>query len=251
MTKDPDRLLAYALDDLPPSEVASVEAELAASPEARRTVDEVRAITSALASPEPELEALDLASAVRAQAARPAKPPRRWLRWTGALAAAASVALAIGVVSFRDRVREKGSVTNDAQRWAGVRLFRTVGEGPPQPLAATIGRSDGILVSYSNLGPRPFSHLMVFTVDARREVSWLYPAWQRPTDDPESVPLSPGATVELRERVTPTWSAGRSTIYALFTHEPHRVREIEALLARGEPALEGALVQRFEVTVTP
>jgi hypothetical protein len=256
----PRTMVAYLERELAPSEARQVEAALAESPEAQRRLESYRAIADALGSPEPELEALDLAGAVRARAARQTKPgrrwrPARWHLWSSALAAAACVALVVGLSGRRpdDNPHAKGAAGSAEDRWAGVRLFRAEG-GPARPLGSVIGRREGVLVSYSNLGPTPFGYLMVFAVDARGEVAWLHPAWERAEENPVSIAIASGVTArELPSLIHPSWTPGPVTIHALFTRQPLHVREVEAL----RPADDGRLPiadsaqQIFHLAVEP
>lgn len=235
----PHRLVAYMERDVSPSEAAAVEAQLAESPAARRRLASYRRIADTLGRPQPELESVDLVGAVASQlapaaAGRPTRP-RPWLLYAGALAAAACAAVILGWTrpDSRDEVRRKGSAAAHAQRWAGVRLYRAAGAEPPALVETEVSRRDGVLVSYTNLGPRPFDYLMVFAVDAERQVTWLYPAWERASDNPTAIPVHKGvADMELRALIRPNWALGRLTLHALFTRRPLGVHEVEAQLAR-------------------
>jgi hypothetical protein len=254
-------LAAYAERELPPSEAKEVEAELAGSPELRRRLDRYRELCDALAAPIPELERLDLAAMVSARARvapapRPSVRSRPWV-WSGALAAAACVALAVGMVGRRPRptegeVRARGGAQPDGERWQGVRLFLVKDGSAPTPLADGVGVHDGVLVSYSNLGPKPFDFLMVFAVDSQGQVAWLYPAWEKSDEDPSSVPIRRSvAGVELRSLIHPAWTVGRVTIHALFTRQALKVREVEAMLSAQRLIIPDSAEQHVEISVVP
>jgi hypothetical protein len=72
----------------------------------------------------------------------------------------------------------------EGKRWAGIQIYRVSEQSGPEPLGARMAPSDGLLVSYTNLGATPFDYLMVFAVDAEHEVRWLYPAYEMPGDNP-------------------------------------------------------------------
>jgi hypothetical protein len=217
-----DKLPAYFEGELPPSEAAAVEAELKKSPELRRRLERYREIAGVLGRTEPELEALDLAAAVRRQ--RPPAPRRRWIWPVMAAAACLALFVALRPPEFRAKGAGDGS-------WAGISLHR-VRDGRPVPVDGTVGSVDGVLVSYNNLGPHPYQYLMVFAVGEDGRVAWLHPGWERASEDPVSVAIQPGAAVELRTLIHPSWAAGRVTLHALFTHQPLRVRQVEAALPR-------------------
>lgn len=257
--KASQRLIAYLEGDVAPSEAAEVEAQLAESPAARRRLDRYRAIAAALGSKEPELESLDLVSAVRRKAELPMGQPvraRRWPLYAGTLVAVACAALVIGTTNLgrQDEVRTKGAAPADAQRWAGIRLYRVAAAEAPRPIDGNVGSRDGVLVSYTNLGPQPFDYLMVFAVDADKQVRWLYPAWERASEDPTAIAVRKGvADLELSSLIRPSWAAGPLVVHALFTRRPLGVHEVEALLARttGPLPLADSAEQIITLTVQP
>lgn len=260
----PQQLVAYLEHDLSPADAAEVEAQLADSPAARRQLQSYRKLTAALGAAAPELESLDLVSAVRRQVEQtnPPRPPvraRAGFVYAGVLAAAACAALVMGVANLglHDEVRKKGVTTSAPDRWAGVALYRVVGTAAPTPLDQDhrdLGSGDGVLVSYTNLGPLPFAYLMVFAVDSQRQVTWLYPAWERASEDPTAIPVRKGvAEVELRSLIRPSWAVGPVAVHALFTHRPLGVHEVEALLAQapGPLALAHSVEQIITLNVQP
>ena len=119
---------------------------------------------------------------------------RRWPLYAGTLVAVACAALVIGTTNLgrQDEVRTKGAAPADAQRWAGIRLYRVAAAEAPRPIDGNVGSRDGVLVSYTNLGPQPFDYLMVFAVDADKQVRWLYPAWERASEDPTAIAVRKG-----------------------------------------------------------
>lgn len=260
----PQQLFAYLERDLSPADAAAVEAQLADSPAARRQLESYRKITEALGAAAPELESLDLVSVVRRQVeqAAPPRPPvraRRGFLYAGVLAAAACVGLMMGVtgLGLQDEVRKKGVTSPAPDRWAGVHLYRVAGTAAPTLLEKDhpdLGSGDGVLVSYTNLGPLPFDYLMVFAVDAQRQVTWLYPAWERASEDPLAIPVRKGAAeVELRSLIRPRWAAGPVAVHALFLRRPLGVHEVEALLARapGPLSLAESAEQIINLRVLP
>lgn len=260
-TRLPQRLGAYLERDLSPSDTAEVEALLAESPTARRRLECYQKIVDALAKTEPALESLDLVTAVRQQMAQPAPPsrPRRapgWVVYTAGLAAAAFAVLTVGLrhIGGGDEVRSKGVAASASQRWAGIRLYRVTDNKPPVPIDGVVRVQDSVLVEYTNLGPEPFDYLMVFAVDAQKQVAWLYPAWEQASEDPVSIMARKGVVgQELRSLIRPVWAVGPLTIHALFTRQPLHVREVEAMLAHttGLLPVADAAEQLISLTVAP
>jgi len=106
------------------------------------------------------------------------------------------------------------------------------GAGPPERLGARISRDDGLLFAYTNLGALPFTHLMVFAVDASGQVRWFHPAYQQAGTNPSSIAIAANANVPLAEVVRHPFAAGPATVQALFSRRPLHVAEVEAWLAR-------------------
>ena len=179
--------------------------------------------------------------------------PRRACLGCGAgrrsgLAMAASAALALLVVRPARHsdgtgdeaagLRAKSASTAAAsapERWAGIGVYRVTGGGPPQRLGERISRDDGLLFTYTNLGARPFTHLMIFAVDGSAQVRWFYPAYQRAGTNPASISIEANANVPLAEVVRHPFATGPATFQALFSRRPLRVEEVEAWLAHGRP----------------
>jgi hypothetical protein len=239
---EPDaRLLtAYLEGETPPAVTEALEVELAGSPATRACLDQLRAIRASLAAPMPEIERIDLVSRVRA-AREEATAARRthYGRWLAMGALAASVALAAttfwptpDATPEEFRAKSVGSGHGEARR-ARVAVYRVARGRQPEPLGSHMSRSDGLLLSYTNVGFTQLSYLAVFAVDASKEVRWFYPSYEHAGLDPLSIRVAS----EVTERVLPEviehdFAVGPMTIYALFTAEPLRVSEVEAWLAR-------------------
>ena len=264
-------LVAYLEGEVTASERAAIEAELEESASARRTLRELEAVTALLAAPAPELEAIDLAGRVQGALRRPGsslRPPverRSWWRSRRAalgLSLAAALGAALLFLSrppFPDEFRAKASSSagDESRRWAGIRAYRVVGRKSPEPLGATLSRSDGLVFSYTNLGAQPFRYLMIFGVDAKREVRWFYPAYLRTDENPQSIPIERSrANIALADVVEQDFAEGPLTLYALFSDARADVRSIERWLqahdgTRTESPLTGGFLQRIETRVLP
>jgi len=256
-------LAAHLEGEVTLSERAAIEAELRDSAKARRTLEQLRNLSELLAAPASELENIDLASRVRAKTRQVAREqPRRSRRvvalFLGGLAAC------IGSAFFfvhrppeLSEFREKGSDAPavPGRRWAGIQVQRVAPRGTPVPLEATITRDDGLLFSYTNLGPHPFAYLMIFATDASAEVRWFYPAYESAADNPQSIAITRGgANVPLGELVQQEAADGPLSLYALFTARPLSVKEVEAWLKQHGPSVAQApvadgMLQRIETRV--
>jgi hypothetical protein len=125
------------------------------------------------------------------------------------------------------------------ERWAGISAYRVAGGRAPERLGGRISPDDGLLFTYTNLGPRPFTHLMIFAVDASGQVRWFHPAYQEAGTNPASIPIQTNANVPLAEVVSHPFAPGPAVVHALFSRRPVHVREVEAWIAR-RPAAHGA-----------
>jgi len=256
-------LAAHLEGEVTQSERAAIEAELRESANARRTLEQLRNLSELLAAPATELESIDLASRVRAQTRqvpreRPPRSGRLVALFLGGLAACLGSALFFlhrpqELSEFRAKGSESPAL--EGRRWAGIQVQRVPANGSPAPLAATMSRDDGLLFSYTNLGPRPLDYLMIFATDASAEVRWFYPAYENAADNPLSIAIKRGgANVPLGELVQQDAAYGPFSLYALFTARPLSVKEVEAWLSqRGssvdEAPVAGGVLQRIETRV--
>ena len=131
------------------------------------------------------------------------------------------------------------------ERWAGISAYRVAGSGAPAAARrAHVPSDDGLLFTYTNLGARPFTHLMIFAVDASGQVRWFHPAYQQAGTNPASITIEANANVPLAEVVRHPFAAGPATVQALFSRRPLRVDEVEAWLARRPRGQRGAALAR-------
>jgi hypothetical protein len=115
---------------------------------------------------------------------------------------------------------------SDKPRWVDLDVARVPATEAPQALGETLPASDGLLVSYTNLGPQPFRYLMVFAVDVAGDVFWLYPGYNRLDSDPISVEIEAGRA-PLPEVIHHNPHPGQLTIHGVFTRSPLKVSEVE------------------------
>jgi hypothetical protein len=242
----PRMLAAYLEGEVTPSEASTIEAELAESAGTRRRLSRLREIGEALSAPIPEVERVDLVVPWRRVVADRARAPwGGWRRIPGMLAVAAAI-VAVAVVARRppsagerppmrtsvDEFRAKSAAPgNNRERWSGIRVYRVDGGGEARRLADRLHASDGLVFSYTNLGPAPLEHLMVFGIDARGTVLWFYPAYDREDENPESISIEKGgADVPLPDIIRNDLAPGPLAIHAVFSDRVLRVLEVEALL---------------------
>lgn len=75
---------------------------------------------------------------------------------------------------------------------------------------------------------------MIFAIDASGEIRWFYPAYQRAGSNPESISIKGGKTaITLPELIGQEFASGPLTMYAVFTHVPLRVLDLEAMVQNG------------------
>ncbi len=230
----PTMLAAYLEGEVTPSERAAIETELDESPRARRQLARLREISDVLSAPIPEIEKVDLVVPWKhASAKRPRPGWHGWRRIPEILAVAAAMAAVAFVVVRRpsDDFRAKsalGSNSSSQERWSGIRIYRVDSVGEATRLQERFRTTEGLLFSYTNLGPRPLDDFMVFGIDSRGAVRWFYPAYDREGTNPESIAIKKGdADVLLPDVVHQDFAPGPLAIHALFSEGALRVLDIE------------------------
>lgn len=164
--------------------------------------------------------------------------PRPWPRAVGALAAVALVAAtALFAPRFVPRVGEEGfqarggGAAPSLRRDVGVSVA-TLSPGLTPIAPSRPVRPDATYVaSYRNARASAPAYLLLFAVDAARTVHWLFPAYEKPGDDPASVELAPSSAerplpqAAVLDRPAP----GPMRLVALVTERPLHVSDIESL----------------------
>jgi hypothetical protein len=264
-------LAKYADGEVTASQAAALADAIAQSPEAQRRLARVESVAASFADAS-AVEGIDLLPELRkrlpnvaGRAERPRSNSRR-AATLGVVVAAAAAAVVLPVVLAKRaptpgqpefRAKSAAATPDARSRWIALNVFRLSGNGPPEPLRDVLHVDDGLLFSYSNLGPTPFSHLMVFGVDEQRRVYWYYPAFLDPRDNPIGITIEKGASrVALNEVVAHHYRAGRLTIFAVFSDRAFSVSNVERAVERGatesaalEGALDGARVKSLSVEV--
>lgn len=257
-------LAAHAEGEGTPSERAEIDANLADDPEARARLAQVHSVRAALRAPLPELDDVDLRGrigvALQERARGTTRSSASTALWASGVAAAACMGWFLAqpsIPSSSDEFQARGLASSEAEaaaQWAGVRVYRAVGVAEVAPLgeSATLSRGDRLLFSYQNLGPRPFTHLMIFAVDARDEVRWYYPAFTVEGTDPSSIAIAGHGGEVLPDLIAHDYALGPLEVYALFSRRPLSVSEVEDVLKRSRAALSdvpGTFVQQIDIEV--
>lgn len=169
-------------------------------------------------------------------------------RWIGGLAAAAGVALAVGLWLRGPQAppawTPKGS---DGVAPTATRLFHQPPGGEATALGDTLGAADGLLVSYTNPVDGP-THLAVVARDVHGRVLWVHPPWTDPAERPQTVAIQQGvADHELPTVIHHDFKAGPLEICSVFGAAPRDVAAWDAELSRSWPP-KGADCRRVEVT---
>jgi hypothetical protein len=257
-------LARYLEREVTASEAAALEAVLADSAEARRRHDELARIRDALGSPVSQIGELDLAARVLLAIEQPPARRRRTARFASwpLVALAAGLVVGVGLLARESReaseFRQKSAASpaGTASRFAGVVAHHVTAGGVTERLGAKLPARDGLVFSYTNLGPNPFGYLMIFGIDESGEVRWYHPAYDTLGTNPASIPIEAGvASASLGALVVHELAPGPFRLHALFTRQPLHVVELEALLRHGGEkaldALRDASDQIILTQVTP
>jgi len=151
----------------------------------------------------------------------------------GALLAAAAIAggLLLALARPHDLGRSfqaRGSARSEP---ALLEIYHSGGGRPFEITRSEIRAGDELAFAYANAGA--YSYLAVCGIDEHGHVYWYHPAWTSAADDPESVPIEPGARVrELPEAISHSLDGTRIRVLAVFTRRPRHVREVERELDR-------------------
>ncbi len=265
------QLSRYVADEVTASQTETLDAVLAESKESRRRLVRIQRVVDHLSDTD-DVAGIDLLPALRRRiAAVPSETapehrfPLNGLRL--GLAAATVVLLALPVLFLASRneetkapagLRAKSATKGDGRsRWIALNAFHLSKNEAPERLSGTLHPDDGLLFSYTNLGPAPFSHLMVFAIDEAGQVYWYYPAFLDARDNPTGIRIKSGVSREgLQEVIAHPYKEGELVLIGLFSDTALSVADIENRVEMGiadatgfEKAFEGVRVKWLKVTV--
>jgi anti-sigma factor RsiW len=189
-----------------------------------------------------------------------AERPRPWRRRVpfaiGAVAAAAALFVGIGIgrnpeEGFTARGAPPSAIGSASLRRSIAVTVETLDGDVPRALEAgsRVTRDTRFVVSHRNTS-RGTAHALVFAIDAKGAVHWLYPAYESAGSDPSSVLLGPtaGREVVMGSAVSfDDMSVGRLAIVTVLSREPLRVSQIEGRSVMSLDALRRDL-PRTEIT---
>ncbi|MBN2716245.1 MAG: hypothetical protein JXX14_10350 [Deltaproteobacteria bacterium] len=143
-------------------------------------------------------------------------------------------------------------------RWIALNAFRLSQNDAPTRITDTLHPDDGLVFSYTNLGPAPFAHLMVFAIDDAAQVYWYYPAFLDAKDNPRGIQIKNGVSREgLAEVIAHPYNEGTLQLFGLFSDTALQVSDIENAVHQGistaegfEKRFSGVRVKTLKVTVT-
>lgn len=168
--------------------------------------------------------------------ARPPRTTRVLPVALGALAAAAALVLGVGIGrhSPESEFTARGGAAVDAGLRRTVALTVQVLDGEvarPVVRGTVVTRKTRFLASHRNTSVVA-AQAMVFAVDSKNTVHWLYPAYDSASADPPSVALvgTGGSEVMMSSAVSfEDLSSGPLTLFTVLSREPLRVSRIERM----------------------
>jgi hypothetical protein len=174
-----------------------------------------------------------------ARRASPRAAVARWPRWA---AAAAIIAVGLGLMTQLGGGHREPTWASRGGRRAPADVgaaFLVTGEHGVESIGArSLGPRDALAVRYWNRTGTT-RYLMAFGIDAAGEVHWLYPPYESSALDPASVPINPGPPQLLSEVVAPDGPApGPFRLVTLITNEPLHVKGVETVIRSGKVAVD-------------
>lgn len=240
----------YLEGQLTTEQAAALEAELE-SPEGKARLEEHRKFLEVLRAPAPEGEDIDLVPSVRKKLERQALGSGRV--WWGALAAVAAVVVGVAVYPGREEFRSKSGGVEHRDRWTGIQTFELGQKGQAIPSDGSVDAKSPLMFRYTNASAQPYSHLMIFGVDATGEVRWYYPAYVDPNTNPAALSINDKARL-LSDEISHPLPPGQMVVHGLFLRNAVSVKDVEARVLEARKAgvpfeIDGAFDHQTKVTV--
>jgi hypothetical protein len=214
----------------------------------RRDYGEMRAVVDDLKDAPGEFTSHHLVEEIgmKIRSGNIAKPdlyPQYWYRsiknWgvVGGMIAATVLGIVIGSGVFRDSpsgadlvgyVGSRGGNAT-ADRWVSVVLFQRNRSSSEYTLVTRrITSGNPIAVTYEDRSRSSHRYLMVFGVDSKKQIFWLYPGYTDPSKNPTSIEITTnGKRVSLPDEVVHSYAPGRMRFFGLFTDTPLNVLDVE------------------------
>jgi hypothetical protein len=187
---------------------------------------------------------------------KPTAAKRQAPRWPVFAGAMSALALAAGVFLFmrHDQAARDGGDPAFAARGGasehtlvrdvGVRVLTGKQRLVPLSSGATVAADASFTAAFTNLHETA-AYLMLFSVDSKGEIHWLYPAYTSFGENPVSVPLRRAATEAVMETsvVLDAPTPGPLRFVSLVTEEPLHVLDVERL--GGDTLTKEALQRKY------
>lgn len=210
-----------------------LRAHAAECPACGRELELQRQLIADLAAPVPVAPGAVEAILSQLPNSTPVARPRSRHVWT---LAGGLVLAAAGVLLIPRLAPEQGSFSargGDKLSWGqkvGAEVFVLGNSLVKLEAGAQVTSGVALVASYHNVNSTP-AYLMVFGRDAQGELHWVYPGFEDPKSDPESVRLLPLHTRQVLPDsvVLDSLPAGELELVCLITREPLRVSRIESL----------------------
>lgn len=236
---DGAELLHFADAGLAPEQLERIEAHLRTCKACTHTMNELEQLKQDIAAPLPAA-ALDVHSHVTGVMARidtaANERPKvyRRARVTGVPLAAAA---ALAVVALRpigpsgsEFSARGGRSEPTLSRDIGVQLYTKQGELRPLSSGARVPRNVAFTAGLRNLAKTP-AHLLLFAVDAQREVHWIAPEYTDANSNPVATVIAPSR----EERLLPSavvfddLAEGTLRIVALIAGHTMHIADVERI----------------------
>jgi len=232
-------LLHFADAGLAPEQLGRIESHLRGCTACTEVVKGLRRLTADLAAQPPgtpiDMRAHVAGIMTRIDAPAPERSNSQRRRWFVTLSIAA--AAAVTVVAWRPLLREQGEFTARGARSqatfsrdVGVQVYVKRGDLEPLASGSRVARDAAFTAGLRNLAKTP-AHLLLFAVDARREVHWIAPEYTQANTNPSAVVLGPSGEERLLPNavVFDDLAEGTLRIVALIAGQPMQIADVERL----------------------
>jgi Putative zinc-finger len=264
----PQDLLRLLDGEATQNESAKLRAHLEGCASCRRHSDELARLIGDIAAPIAPAAGVDERVESLLRAVEAGVPPPRWQRqrpvaaWGGLVSvAAAAVLLMIVRLDTRPDGRfdaRGGAPSGEISRRVGVSLYAPLARHVPLRKGARVPARTIFTAAYRNLDQAHDVHLLLFAVDARGDIHWLYPAFTDAHSDPAAVhlPFSVGETALPDSVALDHPALGRLRIFVVLARQPLHVSAVETLAGDRlqatalERRLPNTHVEELEVELT-